>query len=316
MRVRVRVQVLVVQVHVLVAWVQVQVVRVRVQVVQARVVRVKVAGAAGAGAAVAGGAFGKCGCAGVGATPISIRQMLRKLEAALAALGLEDSAAKAGVESALRRAKQGTPVARVDPDTRVAAARKRVSRLERALAVERVFEGSEVVESVTASSEGRAGGPWRQGGLHREGTKEDSQDHETGLPKCGVGRREEVERSQAFRHSWVDPTSTPLPELEQLQVRVAQLHLKLKTPVFFEEASRRGQEQSRTVDPSCGKNLFHHATKMSSGGCEIANWTCQMRQQQGMPTNWRGCAKLWLPQRRSCHRYRRLQWSQTAVKGH
>ena len=58
-----------------------------------------------------------CGCRCIAGQS---RTKVHKLEAALAGLGPEDFAAKAAVESALRRAKQGTPVARVDPDTRVA----------------------------------------------------------------------------------------------------------------------------------------------------------------------------------------------------
>ena len=62
----------------------------------------------------------------------------------------EDSAAKTEVESPLKRAKQGSPVTRVDPDTRVAAARERAPRMEWALAAMGDFEGPEVESWRTA----------------------------------------------------------------------------------------------------------------------------------------------------------------------
>ena len=75
---------------------------------------------------------------------------VRSLEAALAALGPDDSTTKAEVEAVLRRAKEGCVVTRVDPDTRVAAARERVARLERALAAMEDSEGPEVTSLRTA----------------------------------------------------------------------------------------------------------------------------------------------------------------------
>ena len=53
---------------------------------------------------------------------------------------------------------------------------------------------------------------------------------------------------------------------------------------FLRRGKPSDQEQSRTVDPGCGKILFNSATRMSCGGCEIASWTYKVRQQQGMPT--------------------------------
>ena len=75
---------------------------------------------------------------------------VRSLEAALAALGPEESVAKAEVESALQRAKQGSRVTRLDPDTKVAVARERVAWLERTLAAMGDFEGPEVASLRTA----------------------------------------------------------------------------------------------------------------------------------------------------------------------
>ena len=84
------------------------------------------------------------GHAKLGPVTSSSQSKVRSLEAALAALGPDDSTTKAEVEAALRRAKQGGVVTRVDPDTRVAAARERVARLERALAAMGDIEGPEV----------------------------------------------------------------------------------------------------------------------------------------------------------------------------
>ena len=94
-----------------------------------------------------------------------------QLEAALAALGLEDPAAKVEVESALRRAKQGSPVASLDPDTKS-------SRSDGGF---RRSRGREFADSPEASSGGRTGSPVgspesRQGPFHQEGTEEDCPD--------------------------------------------------------------------------------------------------------------------------------------------
>ena len=71
------------------------------------------------------------------------------------------------------------------------------------------------------------------------------------------------------------------------------------------------QEQHQIADPGCRKISFQCATRMSCGGCETAKPTCKMQRQREMPTSWRGCAKLWPPQHRSCHRWQRFRWSQT-----
>ena len=78
----------------------------------------------------------------------------------------------------------------------------------------------------------------------------------TGLPKCGS--LEEAERKlndlKAFRTVQVDPASTPLPELEQLQMRVAQLQAqKRRTPVCFGWASRRVRSSPRPWVPVTGR---------------------------------------------------------------
>ena len=81
------------------------------------------------------------GHAKLGPVTSSSQTKVRSLEAAL---GPDDLTTKAEVETALRRAKQGGVVTRVDPDTRVAAARERVTRLERALAAMGDIKGPEV----------------------------------------------------------------------------------------------------------------------------------------------------------------------------
>ena len=61
---------------------------------------------------------------------------VRSLEAALAALGPEESSAKTEITVALQRAReQDTPQVRFDPEARVAAGRDRVARLEQAISV-------------------------------------------------------------------------------------------------------------------------------------------------------------------------------------
>ena len=59
---------------------------------------------------------------------------VRSLEAALVALGPEDSSAKTEVAAALTRAKeQATTQVRFDPDAKVAAARDKAARLQTAI---------------------------------------------------------------------------------------------------------------------------------------------------------------------------------------
>ena len=70
---------------------------------------------------------------------------VRSLEAALAALGPEDCATKNELETALKRAKEQPSLqVRTDPDTKIAAARERVSRLEKAITALGDFDGVEV----------------------------------------------------------------------------------------------------------------------------------------------------------------------------
>ena len=67
------------------------------------------------------------------ATPQSSSKV-RSLEAALAALGPEESTAKTEITVALQRAReQDTPPVRFDPEAKVAAGRARVARLEQAI---------------------------------------------------------------------------------------------------------------------------------------------------------------------------------------
>ena len=158
---------------------------------------------------------------------------MRSLEAALAALGPEDSFAKIEVESALRRAKQGIPVACVDPDIRVLAARERVSRLERALAAMEDFEGPEALSLRTAlkrAQEDAQEVPVEVQIRDREAFIERARKRIAKIDKeraSEVRSLEEAKRKlndlKAFRTVPVDPASTALSELEQLQMRVAQL---------------------------------------------------------------------------------------------
>ena len=118
---------------------------------------------------------------------------VRSLEAALAALGPEESVAKAEVESALQRAKQGSRVTRLDPDTKVAVARERES--SRSNGRFRGARGREFEDSIEASSEGRTGyasgcPDTRSGGFHRKSSQENCQD-----------RRRESFRSHEFGRS-------------------------------------------------------------------------------------------------------------------
>ena len=53
---------------------------------------------------------------------------------------------------------------------------------------------------------------------------------------------------------------------------------------------------------------------MLCGGCETAKPTCKMQRQWGMPTSWPGCAELWPPQHRSCHREQHPHWSQMRLR--
>ena len=63
----------------------------------------------------------------------------------MAALGPEDCATKVELAAALKRAKEQASVpVKMDPDTRMAAARERVSRLEKALTALGDFDGVEV----------------------------------------------------------------------------------------------------------------------------------------------------------------------------
>ena len=155
-----------------------------------------------------------------GPTDIESQTKVSSLEGALAALDLEDPAAKAEVESALRRAKQGSPVARLDPDTK-------------ALAAMEDFEGPEVVSLRTAQKRAQEDGQelplevqiGDRDPFIKRARKRIAQNNEDRASE--VRSLEEAERKlndlKAFRTVQADPASTPLPELEQLQMRVAQL---------------------------------------------------------------------------------------------
>ena len=121
-------------------------------------------------------------------------------------------------------------------------------------------------------------------------------------------RASEVRSSEKVERKLIDlkgfRTSGCGPSINTVAGVVADVDEGRSVAGLLQRSKPSGQEQSRTVDPGCGKILFHDATRMSCGRCEVANWTCKMRKQQGISTSWRGCAKLWLPQRRSCQRYR------------
>ena len=142
----------------------------------------------------------------------SLRRRVTSLEVALAALGLEDTAAKVEVEPALRRANQESLVARLDPDTK-------------ALAAMEDFEGPEVVSLRTAQNRGqedaqevpvevqiRDRDPFIKRARKRIAQIDEDRASE-------VRSLEEAERKlndlKAFRTVQVDPASTPLPELER-----------------------------------------------------------------------------------------------------
>ena len=130
--------------------------------------------------------------------------------------GPEDSAAKIEVESALRRAKQGIPVARVDPDIRVVGARERVSRLERALGVMEDFEGPEVLSLRTALKRAQKDAQEvpvevqirdREAFIERARKRIAKIDRREGFRSTDFGRsQEEVERSQGIPHSSSGPS--------------------------------------------------------------------------------------------------------------
>ena len=76
---------------------------------------------------------------------------VRSLEAALAALGPEESVAKTQIAGALKRVReQEVASVRVDPDARVVAARDKVARLEQAIAAMGDFKGPEMDTLATA----------------------------------------------------------------------------------------------------------------------------------------------------------------------
>ena len=89
---------------------------------------------------------------GVGARPAdSPSTKVRSLEAALAALGPEESVAKTEIAGALKRVReQEVASVRVDPDAKVVAAREKVARLEQAIAAMGDFKGPEMDTLVTA----------------------------------------------------------------------------------------------------------------------------------------------------------------------
>ena len=69
---------------------------------------------------------------------------VRSLEAALGALGPEDTVAKEQIQEALRRAKEGRQPVRVNPDTVKAEAAAKVERLQKALDASGALGGREV----------------------------------------------------------------------------------------------------------------------------------------------------------------------------
>ena len=102
------------------------------------------------------------------------------LEAALAALGPEESVAKTEIASALKRVReQEVASVRVDPDAKVVAARDIVARLEQAIAAMGDFKGPEMdtrlsaetsAERCTGAASGRADPS--EGSIHRKGPEE------------------------------------------------------------------------------------------------------------------------------------------------
>ena len=80
-----------------------------------------------------------------------MRRRARSVEAALAAFGPEESAAKTEIASALKRVReQEVASVRVDPDAKVVAARDKVARLEQAIAAMEDFKGAEMDTLVSA----------------------------------------------------------------------------------------------------------------------------------------------------------------------
>ena len=80
---------------------------------------------------------------------------VRSLEAALVALGPEDSSAKTKVAAVLTRAReQETPQVWFDPDAKVAVARDRAARLQTAIAAMGDIEGAEM-DALKAPGTGR-----------------------------------------------------------------------------------------------------------------------------------------------------------------
>ena len=78
---------------------------------------------------------------------------VRSLEAALAALGPEESVAKTEIAGALKRVReQEVESVRVDPDAKVVAARDKVARPDQPIAAMGDFKGPEMDTLVTGSS--------------------------------------------------------------------------------------------------------------------------------------------------------------------